>query len=958
MADRDLLKKFVDALQQLRKDAGTPSFERLEQLTRDAEWPLRHTATHERLRGQRLVEWEFVKTFVAACVRHAELEGRSLAKESSDLGKWKKSHGEMVAEVEEGRDQARLADAARKEMSRRKALLEAAEPRPVEDINADAGEVGHVRSYGTLLRPDRGVTRFMGREVELEALQTWCHDLSACPVRLVTGAGGVGKTRLALELADRLEAEAWEWIKVNPQREVDAACAAVDLGRQVLLIVDYAETRPGLSQMLDAIARQRADGRTAGLRVLLVARATGEWWQLLLAGTPAVRELLDPSPMVLAAELAPGLNPQQVVLEAIPRFAAELQMPEPVISEVLAPAGKQLPTLVLHATALVGVLEAGEDVPTEERAAADLDVRPGARVVANMEVLERLLGHERRLWVHSAALASVTGTPTLLSEVVATLALLGPQDRGEATAALRRIPDLADANEERFGAIIRWARGLYPGQDGRWLEPLRPDLLAEHHVVRQLSESREFASRCLSGLDTGQAIRVLRVLTLARVHAADSATRLITDALRADLAGLAVPAVVVAVQGSPQLGQLLADVLGEILLPSVKLEEIMASIPSPSIALREVELVVVGRLRELQPSSSPPQEVADLAARYVHSLGELGRWEESLAAAEEAVGIYKRLAQENQGQFKEELAGSLINLAKALATGHFRFQEALEVTDEAIAIGREQALIRPDPFRHILAVALTSRAGFLSEKEGQLGSAIAAARQAITICRNLEKDQPGIFLDELANALYNLGKALSADGQNEGALQAASEAVEICAKLAQKRPDAFLPSFAKSLVGLAYAMARFGDLEQSIAELRKAASIYRMLAEKYPDAFLPNLADTLEKEAMVIVERSGAVDEGRMRDAVAVLHELNSYLLELTKSRPKIFSRRLAENLFRCGVLLLKLRDYTIAEAAALRAIQIAEECGAHDVADVARLLLGEVIRSGGPGNGEISDCL
>jgi hypothetical protein len=44
---------------------------------------------------------------------------------------------------------------------------------------------------------------FVGRENELVALMAWCQDDSESRLRLVTGPGGVGKTRLAQ--ADRGE---------------------------------------------------------------------------------------------------------------------------------------------------------------------------------------------------------------------------------------------------------------------------------------------------------------------------------------------------------------------------------------------------------------------------------------------------------------------------------------------------------------------------------------------------------------------------------------------------------------------------------------------------------------------------------------------------------------------------------------------------------------------------------
>ena len=47
-----------------------------------------------------------------------------------------------------------------------------------------------------------------------------------------------------------------------------------------MLVVDYAETRSELAGLLDDVA---ADEDGPQLRVVLLARSAGEWWQQLLA---------------------------------------------------------------------------------------------------------------------------------------------------------------------------------------------------------------------------------------------------------------------------------------------------------------------------------------------------------------------------------------------------------------------------------------------------------------------------------------------------------------------------------------------------------------------------------------------------------------------------------------------------------------------------------------------------
>jgi hypothetical protein len=56
------------------------------------------------------------------------------------------------------------------------------------------------------LRPDRAVVRFTGRETELAELRAWCKPKGTGQVRVLIGAGGVGKTRLALRVAAEWDA--------------------------------------------------------------------------------------------------------------------------------------------------------------------------------------------------------------------------------------------------------------------------------------------------------------------------------------------------------------------------------------------------------------------------------------------------------------------------------------------------------------------------------------------------------------------------------------------------------------------------------------------------------------------------------------------------------------------------------------------------------------------------------
>ena len=73
----------------------------------------------------------------------------------------------------------------------------------------DAFEKSPSESWSRLLDPRRELVGFVGRTGELTGLTAWCEGDDADRLRLVTGPGGVGKTRLAVELSERMKRRGW-----------------------------------------------------------------------------------------------------------------------------------------------------------------------------------------------------------------------------------------------------------------------------------------------------------------------------------------------------------------------------------------------------------------------------------------------------------------------------------------------------------------------------------------------------------------------------------------------------------------------------------------------------------------------------------------------------------------------------------------------------------------------------
>ena len=256
-------------------------------------------------------------------------------------------------------------------------------------------------------------------------------------------------------------------------------------------------------------------------------------------------------------------------------------------------------------------------------------------------------------------------------------------------------------------------------------------------------------------------------------------------------------------------------------------------------------------------------------------LSELGRREESLEAAGEAVDIYRQLAQSRPDSFLPDLAGSLNNYGNRLS-GLGRREEALTATGEAVDIHRQLTQSKPEAFLPDLAKSLNNYGNRLGQLR-RLEEALTAAGESVALYRQLSQNRPDAFLTDLARSLNNYGNKLGELGKREEALTAAGESVAIRRQLAQSRPDAFLPDFASSLSNYGNRLSALGRREEALAATGEAVGICRQLAQSRPEVFLPKLAISLAA--------LGSATEDP-KSAAALFHEGARTLLPLFLKSP------------------------------------------------------------------------
>jgi len=764
------------------------------------------------------------------------------------------------------------------------------------------------RSPAGLLRARRAVVDFRHREGLLERFEAWM-DGEGFEAWLVCGPGGQGKTRLATHLAERVP-DGWIalWLRADAtdQQLEPLRRAAVPL----LVVVDYAETRAGqLAALWRVCAAQ--EGATP-LRVLLLARSSGDWWTQTRHSSPEAEELLDD---VLVTALPP-LEPDKAACEQAYRLAVAAfakQLPSIRGMEGVdwgAAAGRlrepRLDTeqnrvaLTLHMTALADLLDAAEDgCPTSR--AGDL----AGTAAATVE--DRMLGHERRYWWKAAQssglLAARDGgalSEATLGRAMAAAAGLGAVAHTAADEILARVPGLSDQPLDVRRRVRSWIASLYPSPNTNhaW-DGVQPDRLAERLWGRHLQlDGPEVADALAADTDPGQSAALLTVYARAAAH------QVFAGALDAGLSALCLrhpkslmPAAVRAASYVEKPGPLVAALVAYIENVDVsanELAQLSDLLPTTSHVLADTAALIAERIvRELGEASTHGQDppLPALAASLNNlavRLGAVGRLGEALEAGQKAVQTYRTLARANPGAHLHDVADSLSNLSARLgAVG--RRDEGVQASSEAVEIYRALAQAHGKAHLPKLAGCLGNLSIALMGL-GRRKEALETIREAIEIYQDLAQKQPDTYLHDAAMSLTILGNILGSLGRLDEALEASREAAEAYRTLAQAHPDAYLHELAMSLTNYSNILRDCGRQEEGLEAIQEAVETDRALAQARPDAYMPDLATSLNNLSIHLAELEqfdgalNAVREAlRIRRALAVAFP-DAYLHDVAMS--------------------------------------------------------------------------
>jgi len=291
------------------------------------------------------------------------------------------------------------------------------------------------------------------------------------------------------------------------------------------------------------------------------------------------------------------------------------------------------------------------------------------------------------------------------------------------------------------------------------------------------------------------------------------------------------------------------------------------------------------------------EERARLLSNLSADLAAAGDAAGGLATIQEAVEIYRRLAEANPARFEPDLAVSLNNLSNLLSATGDR-PGALAAIQEAVNIYRRLAETDPAGFEPYLAASLNNLSNRLRATDDRAG-ALAAVQGALEIHRRLAQANPTRFEPDLAGSLNNLSNRLRDTGDKTGALAAVQESVEIRRRLAEANPARFEPYLAQSLNNLSVCLRDTGDRAGGLAAIQEAVEIHRRLAEANPARFEPYLATSLYNMGLTLLDMEKHSDAfGSFKEAVALIRP---YAKKWPGSRHEELHKDLEEDLKRAS---------------------------------------------------------
>lgn len=763
-----------------------------------------------------------------------------------------------------------------------------------------------------LLRAEEELVSFdQSRKPDLDILIDWLgSDNQPQSVRLITGSGGAGKTRLSLELCKEARKLGWTSGFLSNSIDVkkidDVWKELIGINKNLLIVIDYAETRQATFLSLIVSILQYQSSKY--VRILLIARDGGEWWETLPSRDSICAEFLNSYNTTGPHRLSPlYVDLQSRALgyqNALAAFAKYLTIPAPSVIPNLSGEHFKNP-LYIQMAALLALL--------------------GNKQSTTQGLTRAILQHEKNYWLKSVSEFYQPNFDIHIEQLLSLTTLAG----GFQTVELA-FKYWGQINKDRidfitFTKLYQSMQSLYPGKVG--IEPVRPDLLGEALVVNALMSN--YATELLDAVLTSTAeknVRLHSLTVLARVSQ-NNLTPIDTliKSFSKNLVSCCIDMISVCSETQSNL-PLIAKKAFETLVPNVKSQVfnlIEEEFTNDSSELNEFYCAVSNyncerlRLKHLKKPKNETHLVnyAFGLITFSSSLSNIGRYADAIEASLESVKILEKLDQQFPQVYEEDLATAFSNYASHLHDAGKNIP-ALDYAKKALDI-RQRLAALSDDVKPSLAISYGNYAHFLNE-DGKSKDAIHYSKLALDIRIQL-LEESDFSKSQLASSLNNYSIYLSEDGDTENAIKYAESALEITQELAIDKRDLYEPDLAMSFNNYSNRLVANGNFKRAVEYVKQSIEIVQRLKNKNPDRYESDFARSLGNYA------SHLSDNGDHKSALTIAKQALEIQARLAKENPDRHEPDFATALSNYASHLSDNSDFKSALAIAKEALDIRE---------------------------------
>ncbi|WP_419786524.1 tetratricopeptide repeat protein [Pseudodesulfovibrio sp.] len=640
------------------------------------------------------------------------------------------------------------------------------------------------------------ISDYAGRDETLAELIEWANtDKNPISLKFITGPGGVGKSRLAAELAQMLiKADKWEAGFYHLDDPWDAPLGEVG----TLFIIDYPEQNPEkVDDVLRVLATLPKNGlpKNYRLRILFLTRTSPAEWEERIDDAGASGKLDQSVPLQpLEISEADALN--------ICRSAAHKAFAW--VNGEDKPIPSQLNFSQAEVTDWMGKDAQGFRrrplflVAAGIHAALFPDKRPLS--LSGPEIIMSLVRRETKR-IRAASKSSGASRDTLghilaMATIAGSLTWTNIQGLDATLKKNMGIPDPWDGR-----GTLREA-GLLRGET---FPAVQPDIVGAGFVSQTFGKNAHSAPELIR-----QAI----------LHAPNETWMENICRIGSDMS--------LELGTGPTPAKRLADHLSTM----EEWDEQLAFLTDVHPPHGMATLCAAACENSLNCHTVDQPEQARLLNNASSHYADAGDTEKAIDAIKKAIKIYEPLAKQFPQGFKLKLATCLNNASNYYAA-EGNTTKAIDVIEKAIKIREHFAKQFPQSFSPELANSLNNASNRYADA-GDTKKAIDAIEKAIKTYKPLAEQFPEEFSPKLATILNNASSCYAVEGDTKRAIDAIEKAIKIREHFAKQFPQRFRPALATSLYVRGCIHAQTSNKPLAIKDFKQAIALLEPFAIQYP----------------------------------------------------------------------------------------------------------------------------